>query len=133
MANRLRFFVRLDSNNKPVLGSLIARPKKPKTNTWLEIFSPNCCNETLEYEPEGVVGDDLVFTLLCGETTLVSVTLTDTYLTVGDVVDALNAAFPFLGTFSELDGVIKLEVNSALLGSMCPYAAVTMSAEVDPI
>ncbi len=40
-----RYFVRLDSNGKPVLGSLVGRKAAPKTGTWLEITG-YCCAPT---------------------------------------------------------------------------------------
>jgi len=127
MASKLRYFVRLDSQNKPVAGSLVARPRKPKINgTWYEISYPNCCNQTLTDEPDNTVGDEVTFTLNCGDTVLITVTLVTEITELSDIVDALNAAFPFLGTFSEDGTNIILDVTSSIAIALCQSDSLTM-------
>lgn len=121
MAQKLRYFVRLDSALKPVIGSNITRPKRPKSGKWLEIFPENCCGIEISAIPTGVPGDFIAFTINCGDTALIDLTLSESVTTLGDVVDALNATLPFLGVFSASGTSVVLDFNSAIISAACPY------------
>jgi hypothetical protein len=43
---RFRYFIRLDKNGQPILGTFIARKKKPEGKGWLDITAGInfCCN-----------------------------------------------------------------------------------------
>ena len=49
MSNKLRYWVRLDSENIPVVGSNVNRPRRPKFGKWKEIEKVDCCGQTLTY------------------------------------------------------------------------------------
>ncbi len=49
-----RNFVRLDSNNKFVVGSNVRGKRPPENGRWYEIFTPNCCEVTVPAgDPDG--------------------------------------------------------------------------------
>jgi hypothetical protein len=52
MSAKLKYFVRLDSKNLPVLDSMIARKRKPQSGTWLEVKQGvGCCPEEVVVPP----------------------------------------------------------------------------------
>jgi len=57
---RFRYYIRLDKNGQPILGTFIARKKRPEGKGWLDVTAgiDFCCNT--EYPPAAVVADNPV-------------------------------------------------------------------------
>lgn len=132
MAQKFRYFVKLDANLKPVIGTNITRTKKPKgAGNWLEILPENCCNQTVTATPTSTIGDDISFSLFCGDVTLIdSAGISDSVGSAADIAEALQDAFPFLGTFTAESGDIVLEIGSAIGAVLCEYDTIEMTIDV---
>jgi len=91
--NKTRYWVKLDSKGKPVLGVLEARPGKPKGGEWMEVNLRPCCSVStpvVESDPTNLV-------ISCGEDTVFDGDI------AGDadaVVADFNTNFPGIGELS---------------------------------
>lgn len=114
-----RYWVKLDTKGKPVLGVLEARPKRPIGGEWMEINARPCCTVSTEIGSDG--GDtDIILTIFCGEEKLL------TYREAGStdasaLVDGFNTAYPAAGVLSE-DGT-----NVTLKSAICPQLSITVT------
>ena len=130
MATKLRYFVKLDSKNRPVAGSNLTRPKKPKSDVWMEIFPPNCCNTVLSDVPSATSGSEVVLTLACGGTTVFDGSVTTAVANITAISNALNSSFSIFGTFSVNGTAIELALNAGVAASICPTESLTMTITV---
>ena len=99
MENRLkrqRYWVLLSSKNIPVLGSLIARDKKPKSGEWKEVFINPCCSVKVAV---GEYNNYPVFTITTSENKVLKVVLFDNP-TIEDAINTLNQEYSALGEWS---------------------------------
>lgn len=126
MATKLRYFVKLDSKNRPVTGSNLPRPRKPKQGSWMEIFPPNCCNVSIYDAPSATSGTEVVLTLICGDETIFDGSVTSAVANIAAISNALNTAFSIFGTFSVVETQIKLSFNSAIAATLCPTQSLSM-------
>lgn len=111
MAHKLRYFVRLDSKGEVVLGSLIARAKKPVDGSKWQEISPFICCDVLGTATNAVTGTTTTIKVyskgdLYAQYAVVSTTLTT-------VASSANVALPGIGDFTAANGVISLS-NTAL-------------------
>lgn len=99
----LRYFVRLDSHNKPVMGSLIARKHRPVSSggNFLEIIPPKCCPDTVvSTTPSGTPSITTNVTVVgsCSGKQVLNYTAQSSSL--ADTVSKLNTNFPAIATFA---------------------------------
>lgn len=99
----LRYFVRLDSRNKPVMGSLIARRSRPVSTggRFLEIIPPNCCPaDVVVATPTGTPSGTSEVTVVgsCGGTQLFSYTAVSA--SNAATVALLTTNFPAVATWA---------------------------------
>lgn len=116
-----RYWVALDSKGRPILGSLIARPKRPVKGEWLEIAGTPCCHVSAAFCAELIAdtASSVTITLSCGSNPLAEYTF-DT----GDpdtVVNDFNDNYPAAGTLSH-DGE-----NFLLTSTLCPSLSMEIS------
>jgi len=105
----LRYFVRLDSRNKPVMGSLIARKHRPVSSggRFLEIIPPKCCPaDVVSVTPTGTPQAGATVTVVgsCGGTQLFSYSAVSPSL--ADTVSKLSTNFPGVATWAVSGGAI---------------------------
>lgn len=112
MANKKRYFVRLDSKHQPVLGSLIERTKKPKEGKFTEVFFENCCtlidsalgggNYSVEFKRDGV----RYILIATGQSTAEA------------AATFLNTNYPGLATFSGINASGSIIAEDVKLGGI---------------
>lgn len=104
-----RYWVLLNSKNTPVLSSLIAREKKPKTGEWIEVALRPCCTAKVAV---GVYDSYPIFTITSGGK--VAKIFINNIATLEECIDYLNANHNALGTWST-DGEYFILSNSPLV------------------
>ena len=115
---RQRYWVLLSGKSKPVLSSLIAREKKPKTGEWLEVNLRPCCTvKTAIVSPGGNTKTKI--TVLCGTEPLADLQVSS--VTPADVVTLLNDTYPGMGTFSQDGDYFYLKTT------VCPSVSITLA------
>lgn len=129
MNNKLRYWVKLDSNNVPVIGSNINRPrtKTPKAGRWREIETVDCCGPELTYAADATI-TNIEFILLCDASPILTVTLTDDSVSLQNLADILNNKLSFIGYFSVDETNIVLKVKKKVSDVLCD-GTLTFTAE----
>ncbi len=114
---KLRNFVKLDTDNEFVQGSNVKRPKRPTTDSWYEIFPPNCCEVSA---PAGTPGGNTytIVTLTCGEDVLAELDVPSTNLVT--VAAVLNATYPATGEWTGSATELILE------SQICPDLSISL-------
>lgn len=126
MSKKLRDFVRLDGKNIPVTGSNIRRPKKPTSGLWMEIEHPDCCGPTITYTPSFPL-TDLVVVVACNASTVLTVSSTQDFTTIVDLVNYLNNSVSVVGHFTSDSTIVSLKVDSKFAKTVCAAGTLTMT------
>ncbi len=111
MATIKRWFVRVDAQNKPVLGSLIERTKKPQEGKFVEVKFASCC--TLVASAVSTTGTYRVTLKVDGVTYL---TFNTAQTTATAAAAALNTAFPGIASFDGVDVTRTIIASDVTLG-----------------
>lgn len=140
---RFRYFVRLDSKGQVVLGSLIARTKKPKEGKWEE-FEPTarCCRCTtystvIEGSGVGIESFDLELTTVdaSGGSSEFELSISPAQIAFyGDLEKALNGVYGFLADFKITGSALEAKicfgeiVSATLEASFIPATTTTTTS-----
>lgn len=119
--SKTRYWVKIDSKGKPVLGVMQSRPKRPKNGEWLEINARPCCTSST---PIGTPANDATLSIYCGSvdpTNLLGEFVVATVTSADDVVAGFNSTYPKAGTLSH-DGT-----NFYLKSTLCPSMAIEIA------
>jgi len=101
---RQRYWVLISEKGRPVLSSLIAREKRPRTGEWLEVNLTPCCTAKVEIADASTVNSVIVKS---NGSKLSEFAVTE--LSIQAIADFLNSEYPAFGTFSEESGFLILK------------------------
>lgn len=125
MSSKLRYFVKLDSSNVPVIGSNINRVKRPSTGNWQEIEPIDCCGPELTFTPEDEYAA-IIFTLSCDASEVFVASFEDSAASIYALAAFLNKSLGFLGYFSiNADDDLVFQVKTKVVTALCPDGTLT--------
>jgi len=126
--NKLKTYIRIDSNGRDVAGSNVLRLKMPVTGRWRELSAYECCGPSVSIEvtPGDVYVSAIVLSILCDDVEVLAITSTGSSTTIEEMVTSLNTNFGYLGTFSTDGTTITLLLTLSIADTLCADGTLTM-------